>query len=111
MRQMPKRFSRKWWRLWWSGATDRNVVMRSLLLERLKERVGDYCHGQDYEILRSTGQLASGISRASHDLFFAVCHDLRMTRKQVHRAVWFLGIEKAKWLPEDYRFSPDQDQS
>ena len=74
MRHVPTFKSRPWWRLWFSGAFDRETVFRRLLADRLEAAYepGGYVFGDALEYAlcirercRSKGSGRSGIWRRS----------------------------------------------
>lgn len=82
MRQMPKRFTRRWWTLWRSGAIPRDVVFFDYLAElyqqRKQERGSDYYNGDIESIRRGKRQIQC---RGLLDLCGVACIKLQLSEK------------------------------
>jgi hypothetical protein len=81
---MPSRKTRKWWKLWYSGAIPKDIVffdeLSSLLLKRQKEDEW-YYSGIDPEKVRKGKEIGT-VCRGFLDLCAVVAQDLRLTHTE-----------------------------
>lgn len=87
MRQMPDQSSRRWWRLWRSGAFARDRVFFRLLAERLEEAKQThpwYFERDDPGKVRRGERLATH-TRGIHDMAAYVAQNLNLPRKVYER--------------------------
>lgn len=81
--RFPKKFSAKWWRLWFSGAFHLETIFRNVVADEIEKAGGtrsDYRENPD--ILRNGGRVPYSVPMT--DLCARVYQDLRMRRWDVY---------------------------
>lgn len=106
MRSVPAPKTHPWWRLWFSGAFDRETVFRRVLADRLEAAYepGGYVFGDalEYALCIRERVPVKGF-RALWDMAAFVSQDLRLTMPQYERITAAIFGRSAAGLDEEFR--------